>query len=86
MLTIWRCVSPSRPDHIYRYGLVWTATKPQYKTFEYNSVEILMMEVLRFQQIKSAQQHDECTLLYIEHLTSTVRVYCMNAKPPRVEA
>ena len=26
MLTIWRCVSPSRPDHIYRYGLVWTAT------------------------------------------------------------
>jgi len=28
MLTIWRCVSPSRPDHIYRYGLVWTATMP----------------------------------------------------------
>ena len=26
MLTIWRCVSPSIPDHIYRYGPVWTAT------------------------------------------------------------
>ena len=27
MLAIWRCVSPSIPDHIYRYGPVWTATR-----------------------------------------------------------
>ena len=26
MLTIWRCVSPSIPDHNYSYGPVWTAT------------------------------------------------------------
>ena len=26
MLTIWRCVSPSISDHIYRYGPIWTAT------------------------------------------------------------
>jgi len=26
MLTIWRCLSPSIPDHNYSYGPVWTAT------------------------------------------------------------
>jgi len=26
MLTIWRCVSPSIPDHNFSYGPVWTAT------------------------------------------------------------
>ena len=38
MLTIWRCVSPSIPDHIYRYGPVWTATDNRHYKYAHAAI------------------------------------------------